>query len=79
MDMLKPDLVIRIESIGVSIDPHTKTVGLQFVDASMKRVLLTLSGRGLHGFWLDIGRALNEHPYVKNWRQAPAADAVSSK
>jgi hypothetical protein len=43
-----------------------------FVDASRKRVLLPLSGRTLHAFWLAIGRALNEHPQVKNWTQGRA-------
>lgn len=67
MDNLKPDFVIPIESIGVTISTETKTLGVQFVDASRKRVLLPLSGRTLHAFWLAIGRALNEHPQVKSW------------
>jgi hypothetical protein len=70
MKMLKPDLVIAVQSIDVAIDPETKTLGLQFVDGSRKRVLLTLSGKELHAFWLGIGRTLNENPYVKHWAQA---------
>jgi hypothetical protein len=72
MDTLKPDFVIPIESIGVMIATDTKTLGVQFVDSSRKRVLLPLSGRTLHAFWLAIGRALNEHPQVKNWTQGRA-------
>ncbi len=72
MDTLKPDFVIPIETIGVMIYPETQTIGVQFIDSAKKRVLLSLSGPALHAFWLTIGRALNEHPQVKNWTRRKA-------
>jgi len=46
---------------------------VRYIDSAGKRVLLTVSGRDLHAFWLGIGRALNEHPYIKHWAQAQDA------
>jgi hypothetical protein len=73
MEMLKPDRVIAVRSLGVTVEPETKTLGVRYVDSAGKRVLLTVSGRDLHAFWLGIGRALNEHPYIKHWAQAQDA------